>query len=96
MQLTAAYTYSHLIDDTTAEVNTRFSARDVLRISITGEQSEPTLLLIAVTLCYSFIYEVPLGRTTYKYVKGFVVVEFSGTYTLSQVRERQLSGTDQT
>jgi hypothetical protein len=63
MQLTAAYTYSHLIDDTTAEVNTTvLSPRRVEDFQNLRNERADSALDRRHRFVASFIYEVPLFK----------------------------------
>ena len=98
MQLTAAYTFSHLIDDTTAEVNTTvLSPRRVEDFQNVRAERADSALDRRHRFVTSFIYEVPLFRNAdNKYVRGVVGGwSFSGTY-IAEAGEKAtvLSGID--
>ena len=98
MQLTAAYTFSHLIDDATAEVNTTvLSPRRVEDFQNVRAERADSALDRRQRFVTSFIYEVPFFRNDdNKYVRGIVGGwSFSGTY-IAEAGEKAtvLSGID--
>ncbi len=83
VQLTAAYTYSHLIDDTTAEVNTTvLSPRRVEDFYNLRAERADSALDRRHRFVTSFIYETPFWKNdSNKYVRALVGGwSFSGTY----------------
>ena len=98
VQLNAAYTWSHLIDDTTAEVfSTVLSPRRVEDFQDLSRDRADSALDRRHRFTASFIYELPKGLTNYnRFVHaalgGF---SFAGTYTAeSGERATVLSGID--
>ncbi|HJQ31240.1 MAG TPA: carboxypeptidase-like regulatory domain-containing protein [Pyrinomonadaceae bacterium] len=98
LQMTAAYTWSHLIDDTTAEVfSTVLSPRRVEDFQNLRADRADSALDHRHRFVTSFIYELPWFRN---HGNGFVRAalggfNFSGTYTAeSGERATVLSGTD--
>jgi len=84
MQLTAAYTFSHLIDDTTAEVNTTvLSPRRVEDFQNIRADRADSALDHRHRFVASFLYEVPLFRNSSNgYVRALAGGwTMSGTYT---------------
>lgn len=98
LQLTAAYTWSHLIDDTTAEVNsTVLSPRRVEDFQNVRADRADSALDRRHRFVTSFIYEVPLFKSNQnRWVRGFAGGwSFSGTYSAeSGERATVLSGID--
>lgn len=98
IQLTAAYTYSHLIDDTTAEVNTTvLSPRRVEDFQNVDAERADSALDRRHRFVSSFIFEVPFWKNNdNKFVRGVVGGwSLSGTYTAeSGQRATVLSGID--
>lgn len=96
-QLTAAYTWSHLIDDTTAEVNsTVLSPRRVEDFQNLKADRADSALDRRHRFVTSFIYEIPFFKNstglTRTLLGGF---NFAGTYTAeSGEKATVLSGTD--
>ncbi|MGH9942671.1 MAG: carboxypeptidase regulatory-like domain-containing protein, partial [Pyrinomonadaceae bacterium] len=97
-QMTAAYTWSHLIDDTTAEVfSTVLSPRRVEDFQNLRRDRADSALDRRHRFVTSFIYEIPLFRNSEnRFVRtvlgGF---NFSGTYTAeSGQKATVLSGID--
>jgi hypothetical protein len=97
-QLTAAYTWSHLIDDTTAEVfSTVLSPRRVEDFQNLRAERADSALDRRHRFVSSFIYELPWFRTR---SNGFVRtvlsgIHFSGTFTAeSGQKATALSGID--
>jgi hypothetical protein len=97
-QLTAAYTYSHLIDDTTAEVNsTVLSPRRVEDFQNLRVDRADSALDRRHRFVTSFIYELPSpGNISNGFVRGAVNGwSISGTYTAeSGQKATVLSGID--
>ncbi len=97
MQLTAAYTWSHLIDDTTAEVNsTVLSPRRVEDFQNLKADRADSALDRRHRFVTSFIYELPFFKNgtglTRTLLGGF---NLAGTYTAeSGEKATVLSGTD--
>ncbi|HKP46869.1 MAG TPA: carboxypeptidase regulatory-like domain-containing protein [Pyrinomonadaceae bacterium] len=97
LQMTAAYTWSHLIDDTTAEVNTTvLSPRRVQDFQNIRADRADSALDRRHRFVTSFIYELPFfnkgNGLTRTLLGGF---NFSGTYTAeSGERATVLSGID--
>ncbi|MGH9904144.1 MAG: carboxypeptidase regulatory-like domain-containing protein [Pyrinomonadaceae bacterium] len=98
LQLTAAYTWSHLIDDTTAEVNsTVLSPRRVEDFQNLRRDRADSALDRRHRFVSSFIYELPWFRN---HSSGFVRTvlggfNFSGTFTAeSGQKATVLSGID--
>jgi hypothetical protein len=98
LQLTAAYTWSHLIDDTTAEVNsTVLSPRRVEDFQNVRVDRADSALDRRHRFVTSFIYEVPFLRSNQnRWVRAFVGGwSLSGTYSAeSGERATVLSGID--
>jgi len=98
VQLTAAYTFSHLIDDTTAEVNsTVLSPRRVEDFQNLRTDRADSALDRRHRFVTSFIYEVPfLKNHDNRLVRGIVGGwSLSGTYTAeSGEKATVLSGID--
>jgi hypothetical protein len=98
MQLTAAYTFSHLIDDTTAEVNsTVLSPRRVEDFQNIRADRADSALDHRHRFVTSFIYEVPLLKNANnKFLRGVGGGwSFAGTFTAeSGERATVLSGID--
>ncbi len=98
VQLTAAYTWSHLIDDATAEVNsTVLSPRRVEDFQNISNERADSALDRRHRFVTSFIYEVPFFKTTSNdLVRGIMGGwSFAGTYTAeSGERATVLSGID--
>ncbi len=98
VQLTAAYTYSHLIDDTTAEVNsTVLSPRRVEDFQNLTPERADSALDRRHRFVTSFIYEVPFWKNhDNKFVRGVVGGwSLSGTYIAeSGQKATVLSGID--
>jgi len=96
--LTAAYTYSHLIDDTTAEVNsTVLSPRRVEDFQNLRADRADSALDRRHRFVTSFIYELPFWRNDNNaFVRGFFGGwSLSGTYTAeSGEKATVLSGID--
>ncbi|MBA2707872.1 MAG: carboxypeptidase regulatory-like domain-containing protein, partial [Gemmatimonadaceae bacterium] len=97
-QLTAAYTWSHLIDDTTAEVfSTVLSPRRVQEFQELRQERADSALDRRHRFVSSFIYELPFFRNdSNKFLRtvlgGF---NFAGTYTAeSGQKATVLSGRD--
>lgn len=98
LQLTSSYTWSHLIDDSTAEVNsTVLSPRRVQEFqNLTAEKADSALDR-RHRFVGSVIYEVPFFRTSdNRWVRNLLSgVTFAGTYTAeSGQKATALSGTD--
>jgi len=98
MQLTAAYTYSHLIDDTTAEVNTTvLSPRRVEDFQNVRNERADSALDRRHRFVTSFIYEVPLFKNdSNRYIRTIAGGwSLSGTY-IAEAGEKAtvLSGID--
>lgn len=98
LQLTAAYTYSHLIDDTTAEVNTTvLSPRRVEDFQNLRADRADSALDRRQRFVTSFIYEVPfLKNHDNRYVRAIAGGwSLSGTY-IAEAGEKAtvLSGID--
>ena len=97
-QLTAAYTWSHLIDDTTAEVfSTVLSPRRVEDFQNLRQDRADSALDRRHRFVSSFIYELPwFARNDNRFVRGvFGGVNFAGTFTAeSGERATVLSGID--
>ena len=97
-QFTSAYTWSHLIDDTTAEVNsTVLSPRRVEDFQNLRSDRADSALDHRHRFVSSFIYEVPLWRNNdNKFVRGvFAGWSVSGTFTAeSGEKATVLSGID--
>jgi hypothetical protein len=84
IQLTAAYTFSHLIDDTTAEVNsTVLSPRRVEDFQNVRAERADSALDRRHRFVTSFIYEAPMLKSaSNKFVRGVVGGwSFAGTFT---------------
>jgi hypothetical protein len=98
MQLTAAYTWSHLIDDTTAEVNsTVLSPRRVEDFQNLQRDRADSALDRRHRFVTSFIYEVPWFRNHDNGLVRTVLggFSFAGTYTAeSGEKATVLSGID--
>ncbi|HEX6285812.1 MAG TPA: hypothetical protein VFZ71_13090, partial [Pyrinomonadaceae bacterium] len=98
LQLTAAYTWSHLIDDTTAEVNsTVLSPRRVEDFQNVRADRADSALDRRHRFVTSFIYEVPFMRSNpNRWVRAFAGGwTFSGTYSAeSGEKATVLSGID--
>lgn len=98
VQLTAAYTYSHLIDDTTAEVNsTVLSPRRVEDFQNLRTDRADSALDRRHRFVSSFIYEAPFWRTSSNaFVRGVLGGwTLSGTYTAEAGQKATvLSGID--
>ena len=98
VQLTAAYTFSHLIDDTTAEVNsTVLSPRRVEDFQNLRTDRADSALDRRHRFVTSFIYEVPfLKNHDNRFVRGIVGGwSLSGTFTAeSGEKATVLSGID--
>jgi hypothetical protein len=98
IQLTAAYTWSHLIDDTTAEVNsTVLSPRRVEDFQNIRTDRADSALDRRHRLVTSFIYEVPLFKNSSNaWARGIVGGwSLSGTFTAeSGEKATVLSGID--
>ena len=97
-QMTAAYTYSHLIDDTTAEVNTTvLTPRRVEDFQNIRADRADSALDRRHRFVTSFIYELPFMKNhDNRFVRGIVGGwSFSGTYTAeSGEKATVLSGSD--
>lgn len=98
LQLTAAYTWSHLIDDTTAEVNsTVLSPRRVEDFQNVRADRADSALDRRHRFVTSYIYEIPFLRNHHNgFVRGVVGGwSISGTYSAeSGERATVLSGID--
>lgn len=98
LQLTAAYTWSHLIDDTTAEVfSTVLSPRRVEDFQNVRADRADSALDRRHRFVTSFIYEVPFMRSnSNRWVRAFAGGwTFSGTYSAeSGEKATVLSGID--
>ena len=98
MQLTAAYTYSHLIDDTTAEVNsTVLSPRRVEDFQNLRAERADSALDRRHRFVTSFIYELPFWKNhDNKFVRGMVGGwSLAGTFTAESAEKATvLSGID--
>lgn len=97
-QMTAAYTWSHLIDDTTAEVfSTVLSPRRVEDFQNLRKERADSALDRRHRLVTSFLYEIPWFRNdSNKLVRTLIGgFNFSGTYTAeSGQKATVLSGID--
>jgi len=98
VQLTAAYTYSHLIDDTTAEVNsTVLSPRRVEDFQNLRTDRADSALDRRHRFVASFIYEVPLFKNSSNFLARGLIGgwSLSGTFSAeSGEKATVLSGID--